>query len=141
MTLQEFYTAIGGDYEGVLGRGFHSLLVVRFHLFRQGRSFRREAVAERPADGSLDMLDGRAMEITDPTPFYNSIQSGEKKIAVGTDTMGAVRLQISIVILEEGSHPVKIIVFKGLAVPDNKGPVPPDNVGHSKRREENRRRH
>ncbi len=40
------------------------------------------------ADGSLDMLDGRAMEITDPTPFYNSIQSGEKKIAVGTDTMG-----------------------------------------------------
>ncbi len=39
-------------------------------------------------DGTLEMLNGGMIDITDPRPFYKSIQHGDKKIAVGTDTSG-----------------------------------------------------
>ncbi len=39
-------------------------------------------------DGSFEMLYGPQLDVTDPEPFFKSLSSGEKKVAVGTDRNG-----------------------------------------------------
>ena len=39
-------------------------------------------------DGSFETLYGRDLTVTDPEPFLTSLNNGEKKIAVGTDSAG-----------------------------------------------------
>ena len=41
------------------------------------------------ADGDFVMLYGDEVEVTDPVPFLESLNSGEKKVAVGTDSTGS----------------------------------------------------
>ena len=36
-------------------------------------------------DGTFEMLRGEQIQVTDPEPFFRSMQAGEKKVAVGTD--------------------------------------------------------
>ena len=38
--------------------------------------------------GTIEMLDGEQIELADPVPFFESLKSGEKKVAVGRDTNG-----------------------------------------------------
>lgn len=40
------------------------------------------------SDGSFEMLYGSPLELTDPEPFYASLSSGHKKVAVGSDREG-----------------------------------------------------
>ena len=40
-------------------------------------------------DGDFVMLYGDEVEVTDPVPFLESLNSGEKKVAVGTDSTGS----------------------------------------------------
>ena len=40
-------------------------------------------------DGDFVMLYGDEVEVTDPVPFLESLNSGEKKVAVGTDSIGS----------------------------------------------------
>lgn len=39
-------------------------------------------------DGTLQMLYGDPIELADPAPFYKSLKLGEKKVAVGRDSVG-----------------------------------------------------
>ena len=52
----------------------------------QARGF--EYLALYSDDGDFQMLCGSELEVTDPEPFLESLNHGEKKIAVGTDTAG-----------------------------------------------------
>ncbi len=47
-----------------------------------------EGLAFYKEDGSFEMLYGNPVELIDPTPFYSSVQAGEKKVAVGVDSKG-----------------------------------------------------
>ncbi|MDE7322230.1 MAG: response regulator [Lachnospiraceae bacterium] len=38
--------------------------------------------------GDIEMLDGQQLRLADPVPFYESLQRGEKKVAVGSDATG-----------------------------------------------------
>ena len=40
------------------------------------------------ADGTFDMLYGSPLSVTDPEPFFTSLQNGEKKAAIGSDAEG-----------------------------------------------------
>lgn len=40
-------------------------------------------------DGSMQMLFGDPIKLADPEPFYESLRLGEKKVAVGKDTIGS----------------------------------------------------
>lgn len=39
-------------------------------------------------DGKLEMIDGEEIKLADPEPFYASLRKNEKKVAVGTDSLG-----------------------------------------------------
>lgn len=39
-------------------------------------------------DGQLKMLDGEQIKLTDPDPFFESLKNHEKKVAVGSDSLG-----------------------------------------------------
>ena len=50
----------------------------------QARGF--DYLAFYNTDGSFDMIYGENVKVTDPEPFFLSMNSDEKKIAVGTDS-------------------------------------------------------
>ena len=70
MTLQECYAAMGGDYQGVMGRlpsdacgflespdGRHRLCIVRLYLLYQGGRLRRETVAKGFAELAAGLVE------------------------------------------------------------------------------------
>lgn len=52
----------------------------------QARGF--DYLALYSEDGNFEMIEGSALHVTDPQPFLNSFNSGEEKVAVGTDEEG-----------------------------------------------------
>jgi len=61
---------------------------LRKELIYNARARDFEGLALYREDGQFEMLYGSTIEIVDPEPFYQSICSGESKVAVGTDAEG-----------------------------------------------------
>ena len=54
------------------------------------------ALAFYSADGQFDTLYGSPLKVTDPEPFRKSLNAGEKKVAVGSDSQGAALVLMGI---------------------------------------------
>ncbi len=57
-------------------------------LTENGQAIGFSHLALYSRDGRFEMIYGDPIEVTDPEPFLNSMNNGEKKVAVGTNTSG-----------------------------------------------------